>query len=335
MGYLYPKKTPKSTHRGVKFAGVELGKRLWVATFTHEGRSHTSPKFRSEVKAAKWYDREAVKHLGDRAVINYPKKVTPKRKHFTPLPEPIPSPVVVKRTREDDEEDSDEDSDDKLEDGKETTTTTYEISTIHIPEDDEETEIEYKFITESKPTPAPKSIPKPKKRHRGRSPSPAPQAKQRNTSTKRKKFPITTRQRICARQRWNCNFCHRRLADVFTIDHMVPLFLGGSNQTWNLQAICPSCDQFKTSFIDNKILEPLSKTKDLTPQDVLQAQTDNYYRMECRHPDEADEPSSPSRHAHHPPHPVTNNITLNMGDFNKLMSEITELKSIVSDLKKK
>lgn len=101
---------------------------------------------------------------------------------------------------------------------------------------------------------------------------------------KRVKFSIVTRNKVCAKQKWRCNYCNNLLSDIFIVDHIVPLFLGGTNEEYNLQALCPSCDRFKTSYIDHKILSPLSKEKKLNIKDVLEAQMENYHRMMCIDP---------------------------------------------------
>jgi hypothetical protein len=101
---------------------------------------------------------------------------------------------------------------------------------------------------------------------------------------KRVKFSIVTKNRICSKQHWNCNYCKNRLGDTFIVDHMIPLCLGGPNDEYNLQSLCPSCDRFKTSIIDYQILAPLAKMKKLTVDDVLKAQRDNYHRMMCTNP---------------------------------------------------
>ena len=102
----------------------------------------------------------------------------------------------------------------------------------------------------------------------------------------REQFPIATRNLICARQKWKCNFCVETLTDIFIIDHMVPLFLGGSNSTHNLQALCPSCDRFKTSYLDHKVLKPLhQKNGKLTAEEVSKIQIDNYHTKTCQSPD--------------------------------------------------
>ena len=101
----------------------------------------------------------------------------------------------------------------------------------------------------------------------------------------REKFPIATRNYICASQKWKCNFCREILSDVFIIDHMVPLFLGGSNDNHNLQALCPSCDRFKTSFLDNKVLKPMMEERQITPKDVLEVQDEYFCKKNCINPE--------------------------------------------------
>lgn len=321
MGY-YPKKTIKSTHRGVKYAGINLGKRLWVASFTHDNKHYTSPKYRSEILAAKWYDRQALKYLGDRAVLNYPDKLIPDRTPTTPA-----TPIAPKRKRSDDSSDddsSDDSSDDSDGDDK---STVFKITTTHEDEDTEDA-TEYSIITEPRPITKSKTAksktarPKTAKRKWKRKQNKKAAKPKYETGTKRKKFTQQTRHRVCSRQKWNCNFCKRRLTDVFHIDHMVPLFMSGSNETWNLQSLCPACDKFKSTFIDNSVLFPLSKERKVTPDDVLDAQKRYYHVMECKKPGDTPLPTSPST-------AVTNNINLNLGDIAKLREDIAELKTLL------
>lgn len=103
-------------------------------------------------------------------------------------------------------------------------------------------------------------------------------------TNKRVKFSVVTRNKVCAKQKWCCNYCNNILSDIFIVDHIVPLFLGGTNEEYNLQALCPSCDRFKTSYIDHKILSPLSKEKKINIKDVLEAQINNYHKMMCTEP---------------------------------------------------
>ncbi len=102
---------------------------------------------------------------------------------------------------------------------------------------------------------------------------------------KRKQFSTVTRNKICAKQKWCCNCCKKLFDDIYIVDHIVPLFLGGSNEEHNLQSLCPSCDRFKTSLLDRQVLKPIMNEKGkLTIEDVFQAQKDNYPKMMCVDP---------------------------------------------------
>ena len=110
--------------------------------------------------------------------------------------------------------------------------------------------------------------------------------KKRKSSKKiiRKKFSIVTRNKICANQKWCCNICNNTLGSIFVVDHIIPLFLGGTNQEYNLQSLCPECDRYKTAVIDYKILLPLSKERVLKVEDVLNSQKNNLWRLKCVNP---------------------------------------------------
>lgn len=295
MGY-YPKKKPKSVYRGVKYSGLELGKKQWIAIFTHNNNTINSQKFNSELLAAKWYDRTALKHLGDRAILNFPEKLALNLTLTT-----------SKRSRETDEQNI-------------TTSSTTATTTATTPKT---SPIKHLFFEDDGVTISPAKQSKQEKSEQEK----PKQEKKYQTGTKRKKFTQQTKNKICSSQHWNCNFCKKRLKDVYHIDHMVPLYIGGSNETWNLQALCPSCDTFKTSFIDNNILFPLAKERTVTPQDVINAQIENYHKMECVHPDTPhpnhQPPASPSKSDAQ----VNNTINItpslvNIGDLSKLLTNL-------------
>lgn|SRR3990167_9857774 len=65
----------------------------------------------------------------------------------------------------------------------------------------------------------------------------------RNVSEKTKKF-------IASKQKWTCNICHNLLDYTYEIDHIKPLYKGGNNDVYNLQALCRNCHGNKT-FIDS------------------------------------------------------------------------------------
>lgn len=139
-------------------------------------------------------------------------------------------------------------------------------------------------ILESPYPPRPRAI-RPRYRRRSCKNSRTKRCKILNrTIHKRKQFSVVTRNRVCSNQKWSCNYCKKLLSDVFIVDHVVPLFLGGTNEEYNLQALCPSCDRYKTSHIDHHVLRPMAENKELTNQDVYQAQNDHYHKMMCIEP---------------------------------------------------
>jgi len=59
---------------------------------------------------------------------------------------------------------------------------------------------------------------------------------------------VTTGQKknVAARQLWKCNRCDTLLNERYKVDHIIPLFKGGTNDLDNLQAMCPNCHTTKT-----------------------------------------------------------------------------------------
>ena len=51
---------------------------------------------------------------------------------------------------------------------------------------------------------------------------------------------------VASQQEWKCNHCRVLLDYTYEIDHIVPLYKGGSNTTSNLQALCRNCHGKKT-----------------------------------------------------------------------------------------
>lgn len=103
--------------------------------------------------------------------------------------------------------------------------------------------------------------------------------------TARKKFPPQARIKVACRQGWLCNFCGNRLDEAFIIDHMLPLMCQGSNDPDNnIQAICSSCNRYKTTIFDYQVLMPLAKKEKLTAEKILKLQEEKYWEMMCISP---------------------------------------------------
>lgn len=46
---------------------------------------------------------------------------------------------------------------------------------------------------------------------------------------------------VASRQKWRCKSCKDLLDFTYEIDHVIPLYKGGSNQMNNLRALCRNC----------------------------------------------------------------------------------------------
>lgn len=72
------------------------------------------------------------------------------------------------------------------------------------------------------------------------------------TSYLRKQFSYAERLRVAGRQKWSCPCTEcggeKLLPKVFHLDHIIPLFEGGSNDLSNVQAICPNGHCLKSSI---------------------------------------------------------------------------------------
>ena len=51
---------------------------------------------------------------------------------------------------------------------------------------------------------------------------------------------------VASDQKWKCNICLKELDFTYEIDHILPLYKGGTNNRDNLQALCRPCHGKKT-----------------------------------------------------------------------------------------
>lgn len=75
--------------------------------------------------------------------------------------------------------------------------------------------------------------------------SPSTNSKHSNTMHRRH---VTGLQKkiVASEQGWKCKQCNTILDYSYEVDHIVPLYQGGSNDTTNLQALCRNCHGRKT-----------------------------------------------------------------------------------------
>jgi hypothetical protein len=67
-------------------------------------------------------------------------------------------------------------------------------------------------------------------------------------STQKQKRHVTGLQKkiVASEQGWKCKQCNTMLDYSYEVDHITPLYQGGSNDTTNLQALCRNCHGRKT-----------------------------------------------------------------------------------------
>lgn len=61
----------------------------------------------------------------------------------------------------------------------------------------------------------------------------------RNVSESKKKY-------VASNQQWKCASCNELLDATYEIDHITPLYKGGTNEVSNLKALCRNCHGKKT-----------------------------------------------------------------------------------------
>ena len=66
-----------------------------------------------------------------------------------------------------------------------------------------------------------------------------------NNSNKRRVTELT-KKTIASNQQWKCNICNNIIDASYEIDHIIPLYKGGTNDIYNLQALCRNCHGKKT-----------------------------------------------------------------------------------------
>lgn len=63
---------------------------------------------------------------------------------------------------------------------------------------------------------------------------------------RRRRVTERVKKQVAADQEWKCSMCKYVLSSAYQIDHINPLWKGGSNDRDNLTALCPNCHALKT-----------------------------------------------------------------------------------------
>ena len=69
----------------------------------------------------------------------------------------------------------------------------------------------------------------------------------KSTTTNQKRNVTNLQKKVVAsNQEWKCGKCNTILDASYEVDHITPLYKGGSNETTNLMALCRNCHGKKT-----------------------------------------------------------------------------------------
>lgn len=67
---------------------------------------------------------------------------------------------------------------------------------------------------------------------------------------RRKTIPMSLRRQVAHAQDYQCAKCECKLPPTWETDHVLPIWRGGTNAVANLQALCPNCHRYKTTYED-------------------------------------------------------------------------------------
>lgn len=77
---------------------------------------------------------------------------------------------------------------------------------------------------------------------------------------KRRQFSSTERSIIYNKNKGRCAICGRFVPyDSFTVDHIIPLAKGGTNELDNLQCTCKVCNLIKQDILPEDLMEKLTE----------------------------------------------------------------------------
>lgn len=65
-------------------------------------------------------------------------------------------------------------------------------------------------------------------------------------ATVKRSVSETKKKYVSAQQGWRCGHCQQQLSSTYEVDHIIPLYKGGSNDLTNLVSLCPNCHRKKT-----------------------------------------------------------------------------------------
>jgi hypothetical protein len=67
-----------------------------------------------------------------------------------------------------------------------------------------------------------------------------------NFPNEARSVPTKVKKQVCYEQEYKCSECNVLMNATYEVDHITPLYMGGSNNQCNLQALCRNCHGDKT-----------------------------------------------------------------------------------------
>lgn len=81
-----------------------------------------------------------------------------------------------------------------------------------------------------------------------------------NQNCQRRNFSVSERSAVYTKTEGHCAICGKFVPYTeFTVDHIVPLAKGGSNDLSNLQCACGVCNRIKQDILPEELMEKLVK----------------------------------------------------------------------------
>ena len=83
---------------------------------------------------------------------------------------------------------------------------------------------------------------------------------QEKQQIKRKAIPASVRAKIYNQSEGHCAICGKFVTcDAYTIDHIIPLSKGGTDEESNLQCTCLVCNRMKQDILPDDLVKKMSK----------------------------------------------------------------------------
>lgn len=106
----------------------------------------------------------------------------------------------------------------------------------------------------------------------------------KKNTTKRPKIYEYIKNIIYAKQNDKCSLCKNSLGVGRIIDHIIPRCLGGIDNINNYQAICGTCNKWKTYSFDHNIKKYIEKYKKINLDDILKFQKKEFNKFNGEYP---------------------------------------------------